>query len=185
MIILEPNEKILLIKRRHLPVVYLEMSPLALFLIIIIIGMIVTLNIVPSQAPEFLVKIFYPLLEVNFKYFVIFILSLLFFILWQFLFIIFSYYYLDCWIITNQRTVHTELIRFFSRFDSSVPHDQIQDVSIDVHGFLPTVLKYGDLNIQTAGSFRKFIFYQIHNPYETKRMLLQARDELIAQHSSK
>lgn len=114
--------------------------------------------------------------ETNPAYTIIFFIFLTLLLLWSFVFIIITDYYLDCWIITDRRTIHTELRGFFSRFYSSVSHYKVQDVTVDVHGFLPTVMKYGDLKIQTAGAFRKFVFRQIPNPYEAKKTLLQAAD---------
>ena len=112
----------------------------------------------------------------NLTYAAIFFLFLILLLIWNLIFIIITNHYLDCWIITDRRTIHTELRGFFSRFYSSVSHYKVQDVTVDVHGILPTVMKYGDMKIQTAGSFRKFVFRQIPNPYEAKKALLQASD---------
>ena len=181
MITLKPNEKVILIKRKYLPVLYIEALPLVIILICLIGGIIFTLFSVSSKAPDFFVEFSLFFAEVNFKYLISFILSLIFFVCWQFFFIAFIYYYLDSLIITDQRIIQTELISFFNVSESSIPHDQIQDVSIDIYGFLPTILQYGNLNIQTAGTFRKFTFQQIHKPYETKKALFQARDKLMTE----
>jgi len=113
----------------------------------------------------------------NIDYAVVFFLFLFLLFLWSFAFMIVTKYYLDCWIITDRRTIHTELRGFFSRFYSSVSHHNIQDVTVDVCGVLPTMMKYGNLKIQTAGAFRRFTFRQIPYPYETKKALLQASEE--------
>ncbi len=114
------------------------------------------------------------LIQFNLDYVLLFFLSLCLLFFWLLGLMIFTRYYLDCWVVTSERTIHTELRGLFSRFYSSVSHDRVQDVTVDVCGVLPTVLKYGNLKIQTAGAFKKFIFRQIPAPYETKRTLLQA-----------
>ena len=110
------------------------------------------------------------------NYTIIFFLFIVLMFLWNFAFMIITNYYLDCWVITDRRTIHTELRGFFSRFYSSVSHYKVQDVTVDVRGILPTIMKYGDLKIQTAGAFRKFVFRQIPEPYETKKVLLEQSD---------
>ena len=98
-------------------------------------------------------------------------------ILQQIAVVIFINYYLDCWIITNERTISTELKTLFSRNVSSISHDKIQDITVEVKGFLQTFLKYGNLQIQTAGEFNKFIFKEIPEPYETKELLFKIQKE--------
>lgn len=178
MIIFKENEKVYLTKRRHKLVLLLEIFPLKL-IFFILFGLAIAILFISPSWPDWLIKFIPELSKVELRYFLLFLFSLFCLILWASLFVIITYYYLDCWIVTNQRTIHTELIGFFSRTLSTVPYEQIQDISIDVHGVLPTIFKYGDLHIQTAGKFREFIFHQIPNPYETKDIILKARDEFL------
>jgi len=178
MIIFGENEKIYLTKRRHKIVLLVEVLPLML-IFFIIFGLAIAIIFISPSFPDWLINFIPELSKIEMRDFLLFLFSLLFLILWVFIFVIITYYYLDCWIVTNQRTIHAELKGFFSRTTSTVPHDRIQDVSIDVHGILPTIFKYGDLHIQTAGEFREFIFHQIPNPYETKDIILRMRDELL------
>jgi uncharacterized membrane protein YdbT with pleckstrin-like domain len=113
----------------------------------------------------------------NIKLIILYILSLFLLILQQIAVVIFINYYLDCWIITNERTISTELKTLFSRNVSSISHDKIQDITVEVKGFLQTFLKYGNLQIQTAGEFNKFIFKEIPEPYETKELLFKIQKE--------
>lgn len=177
MIILQPDEKILLMKRRHKVAFYLELLPVVFIAFLVIAIMLFFLVLKTPSLPEIVTKILPFLSGIGFKYLILFFLSSFLLVCWHIAFIIFSYYYLDRWIITNERTIHTELRGFFSRFDSSVSHDKIQDVTIDIHGFWPTIFKYGDLHIQTAGSFREFIFRQVPEPYKVKEILLKAKEE--------
>lgn len=176
MINIGENEKIFLIKRRHNFVLFAEIFPFTLVFILGIIGIIsLYLYYDAELINNYLSNI--PLIEdlrIDYYYFFLFIISLFLLIIWQFIFIIFAHFYLDCWIITDERTIHTELRSLFSRFYSSVSHNRIQDVTVDIHGIFSTIFKYGDLKIQTAGAFKDFVFRQIPEPYKTKDVLFEA-----------
>ena len=175
MIKLRENENIYLIKRRHPIVFFFELLPIGIVIFVLLTLMIFSAFSSFSflEGIEFL-EIFS---GVNIRFLILFIISFAILVCWWIAIIITTHYYLDCWIITNERTIHTELRSLFSRIYSTVPHDRIQDVTIDIHGIFPTIFKYGNLQIQTAGSFKEFVFRQIPNPYETKKILFKAQKE--------
>lgn len=179
MITLRPNEKIYLIKRRHRIVLMRELSPELLIFIITIIAIISLFFVSLPSWPDWLIKFIPFLLEFKIRYLLLFFLSLLLLVLWTTIFLVLANYYLDCWIVTNERTIHTELKGLFSRVYSSVNHDKIQDITIDIQGLFPTILRFGDLHIQTAGEFREFVFRQIPNPYKTKEIIFEAQREFL------
>lgn len=179
MITLRPNEKIYLIKRRHRIILMRELFPeLLIFSVILILMIFVDFYPFPSW-PDWLIKFFPSFLEYNLRYLLLFFLSILLLVLWTILFLVITNFYLDCWIVTNERTIHTELRGLFSRVLSSVNHDRIQDITVDVHGFLPTVFHFGNLIIQTAGELGKFTFQQIPDPYKTKDVIFEAQKEFL------
>ncbi|KPJ57225.1 hypothetical protein AMJ49_01270 [Parcubacteria bacterium DG_74_2] len=181
MIVLDENEKIYLIKRRHPIALRMELFPeIFIFLIIAILTIFLLVSPSPSW-PNWLIKFVPTLSQFKIRYLLLFFFSLLLLFFWQIIFLVITYYYLDCWIVTNQRTIHTELKGLFSQVFSSVPHDKIQDITIDVQGILPTFFHFGNLQIQTAGEFRKFIFYQIPEPEKTKEVIFDARREFLQQ----
>ncbi len=175
MIHLKKGEKTLSIKRRHFLVLLLHIFPLALVFLAIIVFMLVLSFISLDTLPDWLTGIDPSLSIFNIRFLVLFLSSLFLLMLWQVLFVQITHYYLDCWIVTDERTIHTELIGLFNRFLSSVYHHQIQDVSVDVRGILPTFFRYGNVQIQTAGKFREFIFHQIPEPYKVKEIIIQAQ----------
>ena len=89
----------------------------------------------------------------------------------------FTDYYLDTWIVTNERVINIEQNGLFSRQVSELHLNQIQDVTSETIGFLPTFLTYGDVYIQTAGEKERFHFEQIDNPEEVKEKILHLVDE--------
>jgi uncharacterized membrane protein YdbT with pleckstrin-like domain len=179
MIILDENEKIYLVKRRHPIILKLELLPEVLIFLLTAILIISLFFIHFPSWPEWLIKIFPSLLKFEARYLLLFFLSLSLLIFWQIIFLVITNYYLDCWIVTNKRTIHIELKSLFNRTESSVPHDKIQDITIDTKGILPTFFNFGDLYIETAGEFRQFVFRQIPDPEKTKEAIFDAQREFL------
>lgn len=184
MITLNQDEKIHLFKRRHRIVLILELAPAFLFFFLIIIGMLFLIFSSPLSWPKIFSSFVPALAQFNLSYLLLFFLSFSILILWLVMSLIFMNYYLDCWIVTNQRTAYFELKGLFSRVFCSVPHDKIQDISIDVHGILPTIFRFGDVQVQTAGGFREFVCRQIPDPYETKEIMFKAKREFLMQNQN-
>lgn len=92
----------------------------------------------------------------------------------------FTDYYLDMWIVTNERVINTEQNGLFSRVTSELHLNQIQDITSEMHGIIPTFLTYGSVIIQTAGTKERFHFEQIDNPDKIKEhvLTLVAADKL-------
>lgn len=179
MITLRADEKIYLIRRRHRVILMRSLFPELLIFLVIVILMIYLSSISLPPWPEWITKFIPSLLEFEIRYLLLFFLSLILLVLWTIIFLIITDYYLDCWVVTNERTIHTELRGPFSRVSSSVNHDRIQDITVDVHGFFPTLLGFGDLYLQTAGEFRQFVFSQIPEPYKTKEVIFKAQREFL------
>jgi len=97
-----------------------------------------------------------------------FLSSLWYLILWSAIFYALTMYTLDVWIVTDKRIIDSTQHGFFNRIVSELHISRIQDVSVDVHGVIETFLKFGNLQIQTAGTEEKFKFMQIPNPGKVK-----------------
>ncbi|MFH1564804.1 MAG: PH domain-containing protein [bacterium] len=69
--------------------------------------------------------------------------------------------FLDYWIITNKRIININQNGLFSRTVGELKLSRVQDVTCEVHGFFATILHYGDINIQSAGTRQPFIFKQV------------------------
>lgn len=81
-----------------------------------------------------------------------------------FLFHSFMDFYLDVWVVTNERILAIEQKGLFSRVIAEQKLFRVQDVTSEVHGFFSTILKYGNLYIQTAGQAQRFVFKDIPRP---------------------
>jgi len=98
---------------------------------------------------------------------------------WSKLFGVWTDYYLDLWVVTDRRIISVDQLGFFRRTLSVFRLDRIQDVTVDVHGVIPTLLNFGDLHVQTAGMERKFIIRGIPNPQRVKDLIMRAHDEAL------
>jgi uncharacterized membrane protein YdbT with pleckstrin-like domain len=181
MITLQPNEKIILIKHRHQFALMREIFPEILISVAILI-FIIHLFFSPNFSWfHWLGKFFPSILKYNLPNLLLFFLSLFLLILWATIFLSLTTLYLDYWVVTNQRTIHAELKGIFSREISSVNHDKIQDITVKIQGFFPTLFHFGDLHIQTAGEFRELVFEEIPEPEKTKEIILAAQREFLKQ----
>lgn len=99
-------------------------------------------------------------------------LALYFMVLTVFLFLFWTLYYLDMWIITSNRIIDIEQHGLFSREISEIPMIRVQDVTIEIHGLLETLLKFGTIRVQTAGE-REFFIKGVPKLYEIKNTILK------------
>src|SRR4030042_2019978 len=164
---LKSDEKIIMTLRRHwfvLMMVVLKLVPL--FLLPLIIG--------PFISPYFVIG--EPLMQKSFWL----ITSLWWLFVWAGMAILWVNYYLDYWVVTNQRVISTYQTGLFRREVSELSFSRIQDLTVTVKGLLKTFINYGNLEIRTAGTFdvnqqdnatNVFIFRDIPYPYEVQNTL--------------
>lgn len=86
-------------------------------------------------------------------------------------------FYLDAWIITNDRLVDIHQISLFARTVAEVDLYQIQDVTSEVKGFFPTIFNYGNIYLQTAGPIPKFVIYNVHRPDKLREAIIELSSE--------
>jgi hypothetical protein len=88
-------------------------------------------------------------------------------------------FYLDVYIITDERIVDIKQTGFFRREISELHLREVQDVSARVKGFFPTFFHYGDIFIQTAAEKENFIFYSIQHPYRVSKKIADLHENQI------
>ncbi len=91
-------------------------------------------------------------------------------------------YYLDVWIITNQRILSIEQKGLFNRVINEVRYERIQDITSVVPGLIATYFKYGDILIQTAAEKERMILKQIPDPIETRRQISEIYNNILEHH---
>lgn len=103
--------------------------------------------------------------------------SIYFLSIWLFAFLEFTDYYLDTWIVTNERIINIEQEGLFNRTASELDLAAIQDTTAEIHGILQTVFTYGQVYVQTAGEKGRFHFKNIDNPEEVKEIVTKLVEE--------
>lgn len=80
-------------------------------------------------------------------------------------------YWLDMWIITNQRIIDVEHQALFHRQVSEFSTARVQDITVEVEGVFASLLRYGDISVQTAGE-QSFSIKRVANPELVKNAIM-------------
>lgn len=156
-----PNEKIFSVIHRH----WFNILSHFLTLLFLGIGTFLFLLLTPLVA-ELLSITLRPAL-------VYFITSTMLLFLWLYGFLTWIDYYFDVWVISEERILNIEQRGLFTRVISEVHLERVQDVTTKVEGFLPTLLNYGDIFIQTAGEEKNFHFRNVPSPDTHKDQIVE------------
>ncbi|MFH0834323.1 MAG: hypothetical protein V2A63_02960 [Patescibacteria group bacterium] len=115
----------------------------------------------------------------------IFVEMLIFYLLgaWWFLFNGWLDEELDTIIITSERLIDTTESAFMSIAIASADLDEIQDVRGRVAGFLGGMLRFGDLEVQTASHTNVFFMEYIKNPEGYIDTLIELKNKYVAAQS--
>ncbi len=145
---------------RHYPLVYTPKIVLAMLLI---------------AAPFFFMV---PLLRL--KYWGIGIFGLLILVAVYYSARTFITWYWNAFIITSQRVIDIDQRGLFDRIVSEAPYDKIQDVSYRVKGVWGTLLRFGTLVIQTAGTTTNLELYFVRDPKEVHHLISETMAARLA-----
>lgn len=158
-------EKIIYFLRRD-TIVYIKQLILFVFLLAIPVGLYFFFqNTFPLLFEN---SIIYPLL--------ILLASVYYLTVWLVAFTAFIDYYLDFWVVTNDRIINVEQ-RLFSRTISELDLYKIQDVTGQSKGFLQTMFDYGNVYVQTAGATGRFNFEEVPGPREVASKIIILAEE--------
>lgn len=160
------GEKIILLLRRHWFVIVIK---ILLWVIVAILPPIFYFMLGNVLTGFFNHELFYPLL--------VLFTSIFYLYVWLFMFFSFIDYYLDVWIVTNERIINIELKGLFSRVVSEQKLFRVQDVTSEMEGFFPTFLNYGTVYIQSAAEKERFIFEQVPRPNEVAKKINTLAEE--------
>lgn len=155
-------EKVEYLLRRH-PITFFPM--LLLFLALIAVPHVLYFLINSMFLAILNGPIFYPI--------AVLVTSIYYLSLYIFFYAQFIDFYLDLWIITNDRVVDIEQMGLFSRTISELDLFRVQDVTVEIHGFFSTLFHYGNITVKTASSGSHFVFHHIHNPNEIRQALIR------------
>lgn len=88
---------------------------------------------------------------------------------WQF----WTTYYMDVWVVTSRRIIDIDYKRLFDRDIAILRLDRVQDVTTRVTGIIGTLLKFGSVQVQSAGSDREFVINQIAHPERLRDAIIR------------
>ena len=154
----EKDEKTLLLIRRH---PFFILTRLVVFLFLALIPIAVGLSFSSFLYSNDLLASFF------------FVSSIWYLLIWSGIFYALTMYTLDVWIVTNRRIIDSAQHGFFNRTISELHLTRIQDISVETRGFVQTILHFGDLQVQTAGTEEKFKFHQIPHPEKVKDEIMK------------
>jgi membrane protein YdbS with pleckstrin-like domain len=103
-----------------------------------------------------------------------FFYSLWLLVLWVLGFIFWTSYYLDVWIITNNRIIDVEQKGLFTREVSILHLEKIQDITYSTEGPMQTFFDYGNIEVQTAGFSGTFPINGVPNPSKVQTKINEA-----------
>lgn len=162
----KPGEKVVFFLRRH-AIVFIGG---ALMILLMMLIPVVAWFLINANWPQLLTHdLIDPLLKL--------LASAYYFWVWLFLFSNFVDYYLDAWIVTNDRIMNIEQEGLFNRTVSELDLLNIQDITSEIKGILPFFFDYGDVFIQTAAEQSRFVFEQVPKPEEVRKRLLTLVEE--------
>lgn len=157
-----PNEKIIKILRKDIFILLVKLILGAVLIGLPLLVGLIMLSLYPNLLQG---EISYPFIALAVSGYGLFI--------WLFFFFSFIDYYLDIWIITDERIIDVKQEGFFSRTVSELKLFQIQDVTSELKGFFEFIFRYGDVYVQTAGEVQRFVFSQISNPEEVRDIIIK------------
>ncbi len=85
----------------------------------------------------------------------------------------FTDFFLDVWIVTNERVIAIEQLGLFARDVTQTRLYQVQDVKTQVRGILQSMLGFGDVVVETAGTEGKMVFNNVAGPNEIARRIME------------
>jgi len=96
--------------------------------------------------------------------------------MWVAFFIVYTDYYLDVWVLTDQRLIDIDQKGLFAREVATLSLDKIQDVTTKQSGIFPTILGYGNVHLQSAGTEREFIMCYVRHPKQVRDILMEQQE---------
>ncbi len=158
----KPNEKILFVLKRHVITFLPGLFFFVLLLFIPVAVYFLLLNVSPNI---FNGDSLYPAL--------VLLGSIYYLGVSLFLFSNFIDFYLDIWIITDDRIVDIEQHGLFSRSTSEIELHRIQDVTDSVKGLFQTIFKYGNVIVKTASDTNDIVFRNVPFPGKIRGELIK------------
>lgn len=146
---LQPNEHVLISLRKHPLILVGELIPFAIldylpYLLPTFARYIQSMN--PDVAIPYLSGLMFgnPWFD--------FVVGIYWLFVWMGAFGVFTNYFLDQWVVTNERIIDINQIDFWNREISSLFLNRIQNVETEIDGFFHTLFGFGTVSVESAGA---------------------------------
>ncbi len=90
-------------------------------------------------------------------------------------------YWQNRWVVTDDSITQITQDSLFGRRVSQLSMENLEDVTVDQHGILPTLFNYGTLKAETAGEHSKFTFPYCPHPNKYARLILEVHETFLHQ----
>ncbi len=97
-------------------------------------------------------------------------------IFWTSFFYMWTKHYFDVWYVTNKHLIAVDQQQIFKREESFMELNRIQDVDFEKEGIFSTLLGYGKLKVQSAGTEQEFIISYIRDVEGCAHRIMELRD---------
>ena len=119
-----------------------------------------------------------------FMIYIIFPQTLLFAIIWAsagFLRVIYHFidWYYDVWILTDSGIIDIERNGVFDITATRVEYHMMEGISYNIKGFIPTILKYGEITIDKLGAQTALVLKDASNPKKLERRILGYQEKFV------
>jgi membrane protein YdbS with pleckstrin-like domain len=160
---LEPNEHVLTVIKRHfIGLVFAYLQVLAAFVALVALAAVVLPGFINDLTAG---------TSATLTIAAILLLTLLVLVL----FLVTTIYWQNKLVLTDQALLQTLQTGPFHQKVSRLDMADIQDVTTEQKGLLPTIFNYGTLHVETAGELRNFAFKYTPDPSRYATMIIEAR----------
>lgn len=157
----QSGESIYLVVRQH----WVILAKRLVIWGILVAALMIVRHYLPLLGPVILEGAVAPLINMLIQVYILFLITSLF--------IIWVLYYLNMYIVTNERIVDVDQKGLFSHHVSELNMEKIEDVTSEVNGILGHIFDYGTVYIQTAGTRERFDFENVPNPGQITKLILE------------
>lgn len=99
-------------------------------------------------------------------------------IFWTSFFYAWTKNYFDVWFVTDKHIIAINQKEIFNREEAFMELTRIQDVFFEKEGFLATLLGFGKLKVQSAGTEQEFIMEDVANVEAVAHRIMALRDSV-------
>lgn len=90
-------------------------------------------------------------------------------------------YWQNRWIVTDDSITQIVQDGLFGRRVSQLSMENLEDITVDQQGFIPSMFNFGTLKAETAGERSKFVFPMCPNPNAYARKILEVHETFLHQ----